>query len=85
MYLTLRSTMLKSILLYYQLVYQNPAAISKAERESQRNQGLVKGEPDTFLNLSTQSKLAMPKNIMMDSIRINLDCARTAVSRNTKG
>jgi hypothetical protein len=40
----------------------------------------VKGEQETFLNLMTQSKLARPKNIMIDSIRINLDCAKTAVS-----
>ena len=30
--------------------------------------------------LRMQSKLARPKNIMIDSIRIKLDCARTAVS-----
>ena len=60
--------------------YQNPAAISKADKDSHRNHGLVKGEQETFLNLMTQSKLARPKNIMIDSIRINLDCAKTAVS-----
>ena len=30
--------------------------------------------------LRMQSKLARPKNIMIGSIRIKLDCARTAVS-----
>ena len=54
--------------------------MSRADKDSQRNHGLVKGEQETFLNLITQSKLARPKNIVIDSIRITLDCAKTAVS-----
>ena len=48
------------------------------------NQGFVKGELETFLNFITQSKEAIPKNIMIDSIRMNLDWARTAVSAKSQ-
>ena len=47
--------------------------MKKAERDSQTNQALLKGLPLIFLNLRTQSKAVRPKNIMMDSIKINLD------------
>ena len=47
--------------------------MKKAERDNQRNQALLKGLPLVFLNLRTQSKAVRPKNIMMDSIKINLD------------
>ena len=54
--------------------------MKKAERESQMNQALLKGLPVVFLNLRTQSKAVRPKNIMMDSIKMNLDWVSRAVS-----
>ena len=54
--------------------------MKKAERDSQTNQALLKGLPLIFLNLRTQSKAVRPKNIMMDSIKMNLDWVSRAVS-----
>ena len=54
--------------------------MKKEERESQANQDLLKGLPEFFLNLRTQSRAVRPKNIMMDSIRMNLDWVSKAVS-----
>ena len=58
----------------------NTADMSSAERESQANQALVNGDPETFLNLITARIAARPKNIMMDSMRMNLDWVSIAVS-----
>ena len=58
--------------------------MKKAESDSQVNQALLKGLPLVFRNLRTQSKAVRPKNIMMDSIRMNLDCVSKAVSANRK-
>ena len=58
--------------------------MKKAERDSQTNQALLKGLPLIFLNLRTQSKAVRPKNIMMDSIKMNLDWVSRAVSTNRK-
>ena len=58
--------------------------MKKAERDNQRNQALLKGFPLVFRNLRTQSKAVSPKNIMMDSIKMNLDCVSRAVSANRK-
>ena len=56
--------------------------MKKDERDSQANQDLLKGLLEVFLNFSTQSKAIRPKNIMIDSIRMNLDCVSKAVSVN---
>ena len=58
----------------------NTAEMSRAESESQANQALVNGVPETFLNLITARIAARPKNIMMDSMRMNLDWVSIAVS-----
>ena len=58
--------------------------MKKAERDSQTNQALLKGLPLIFLNLRTQSKAVRPKNIMMDSIKMNLDWVSRAVSTKRK-
>ena len=58
--------------------------MKKAERDNQRNQALLKGLPLVFRNLRTQSKAVRPKNIMMDSIKMNLDCVSRAVSASRK-
>ena len=58
--------------------------MKKADRDSQMNQALLKGLPLVFRNLRTQSKAVRPKNIMMDSIKMNLDCVSRAVSANRK-
>ena len=58
--------------------------MKKAERESQVNQALLKGLPLVFRNLRTQSKAVRPKNIMMDSIKMNLDWVSRAVSTKRK-
>ena len=58
--------------------------MKKAESDSQVNQALLKGFPLVFLNLRTQSRAVRPKNIMMDSIKMNLDCVSKAVSANRK-
>ena len=58
--------------------------MKKAERDSQTNQALLKGLPLIFLNLRTQSKAVRPKNIMMDSIKMNLDWVSRAVSAERK-
>ena len=47
--------------------------MKRVDRESQRNHGLEKGVEETFLNLRTQRSEARPKNIMIDSMRMNLD------------
>ena len=47
--------------------------MKKDERESQANQDLLKGELEVFRNLRTHSRAVRPKNIMIDSIKINLD------------
>ena len=59
---------------------QKAEDMNSAVRDSHRNQDLENGELDTFLNLNVQSRAARPKNIMIDSIRMNLDCVRIAVS-----
>ena len=59
---------------------QKAEDINIAVRDSHRNHDLEKGEFDTFLNLNVQRRAARPKNIMIDSIRMNLDCVSTAVS-----
>ena len=58
----------------------NTADMSRAESESQANQALVNGVPETFLNLITARMAARPKNIMIDSMRMNLDWVSIAVS-----
>ena len=55
----------------------------RADNESQVNHEAENAEPDTFLNLRTHKSAASPKNIMIDSIRMNLDCVRMAVSNRT--
>ena len=47
--------------------------MKREERESQVNQDLVKGVLEVFLNLRTHSNPTRPKNIMIDSINMNLD------------
>ena len=47
--------------------------MKKDERESQANQDLLKGELEVLRNLRTHRRAVRPKNIMMDSIKINLD------------
>ena len=64
--------------------HQKAADMKKADRDSQMNQALLKGLPLVFRNLRTQSKAVRPKNIMMDSIKMNLDCVSRAVSANRK-
>ncbi len=49
---------------------------------SQVNQAGEKGRADTFLNLRTERRAARPKLIMIDSIRMNRDWVRMAVSAN---
>ena len=56
--------------------------MKRDDRDSQVNQDLLKGLLEVFLNFRTQSKATRPKNIMMDSIRMNLDCVSKAVSVN---
>ena len=58
--------------------------MKKDERDSQANQDLLKGLLEFFLNLRTQSRAVRPKNIMMDSIRMNLDWVSKAVSANVQ-
>ena len=53
--------------------YQKAADMKREERESQVNQDLVKGALEVFLNLRTHSNPTRPKNIMIDSINMNLD------------
>ena len=60
--------------------YLNTADMSRADSESQANQALVNGVPETFLNLMTARMAARPKNIMIDSMRMNLDWVSIAVS-----
>jgi hypothetical protein len=50
------------------------------ERQSQVNQAGEKGAADTFRNLSTQRSAPSAKLIMIDSIRMNRDWVRMAVS-----
>ena len=47
---------------------------------SQKNHSGENGFLETLLNLRTQSRAPIPKHIMIDSIRINLDWVRIAVS-----
>ena len=70
-------------ILVSQLIFSthlNTEDMSRAEIESQVNQALENGNPETFLNLITASNAARPKNIMMDSMRMNLDWVSMAVS-----
>ena len=60
--------------------HQNAHESRNEERVSQVSQAGEKGAADTFRNLSTQSSAASAKLIMMDSIRMNRDWVRIAVS-----